>query len=255
MIATNPKLLFIHNNPKHTTQSSKINDSAGDLRLYINHEFSLIGGSNPLLPHMSSQASSSITAPPATVNPNTPPIRKRKAGIHSLKPYPCNFLGCRRRYLCAINLQKHQRHHPKNFLCRYTPCTGAFVSPEDRTTHEVSAHDKSQNYTCYLCAYSSDNKKYMRAHLLRMHREIPIEVAMWRVIDGMSPEELENGDQPEEAAQLTANKSKNLICDICNTYSTEKHINMYHHVWRRHKGVSTREVMKRITNAADVFEV
>ncbi|KAL0635781.1 hypothetical protein Q9L58_005314 [Maublancomyces gigas] len=96
----------------------------------------------------------------------------------------------------------------------------------------------------------------MRAHLVRMHREIPIEIALWRVIDGMSTEELEHtytSDQ-QEAAQLTANKSKDLICDICNTYSTEKHINMYHHVWRMHKGVSMREVMKRIIDAADACE-
>lgn len=86
-----------------------------------------------------------------------------------------------------------------------------------------------------------------------MHGEIPIEVALWRVIDGMSPEELEHtcSDQ-QEAAQLTVNESKDLICDICNTYSTKKYANMYKHVWRMHKDVSTGEVMKRITNAADV---
>lgn len=84
-----------------------------------------------------------------------------------------------------------------------------------------------------------------------MHSEIPIEVALWRIIDDVSPEELglQQGGQQEEEVEEVAPNSKNLKCDLCNVYSTRKRVNMYHHVWRMHKGISMKEVMRRITNA------
>lgn len=97
----------------------------------------------------------------------------------------------------------------------------------------------------------------MRGHLGRMHSEVPIDDALRKVVDDTSPEEYCPGQGSQQSSQQSVAQpiKRDLKCDICNTYSANKQINMYQHVWRMHKGVSMREVMKRINNAADACEV
>lgn len=86
-----------------------------------------------------------------------------------------------------------------------------------------------------------------------MHGEIPIDDALRRIIDNTSPEEYCPGQSSQQSVEQPV--KKDFKCDICNTYSTDKYINMYQHVWRMHKGILMGDVMKRITNAADACEV
>lgn len=80
-----------------------------------------------------------------------------------------------------------------------------------------------------------------------MHKEIPIKVALLKIIDDTSPEESGRGGQQKV---VVVDKSKYLGCDLCNIFSTEKYTNMYQYVRRMHKEVSTVKAMKRITDTA-----
>lgn len=92
--------------------------------------------------------------------------------------------------------------------------------------------------------------------MLRMHEEIPIEVALGRIIDDTSAEELGlEQSTRQKVVRPAMGKSRYLVCDMCDGFSTEKKINMYQHVWRQHRGAVTKEAMERITSAAGSSEV
>lgn len=89
-----------------------------------------------------------------------------------------------------------------------------------------------------------------------MHEEVPIDLALSKIIDDTSPEEL-GIDQSKQQDILfpVEDKSKHLVCDMCNCFSSEKKVNLYQHIWRKHHGVSTKEAMARIVAAAESRKV
>lgn len=219
-------------------------------------EADLLFGERPLpVTYVSTTGLSAPADDSCRKNVGTPAFGKRKARCR--KPYPCTFASCGKSYVNLLNLQKHQKHHPKLFRCRYMPCSSDFLSIRDRTGHEVLLHGRSKQLVCYLCkSYSSENESYIRAHVSRMHEEVSIVDAMTRIIDGVGP--LDKTEVAEEQRlqkpEVPLHKERDdLVCYMCS-FSTRKRVNMYQHIWRRHRdsGLNLKEVMAKVINSRTV---
>lgn len=181
-------------------------------------------------------------------------MASRRRGFGRKKPYACTHPGCIKRYVRAGYLQKHQNHHPKSFICRYTPCNIALVSAEDRNSHEVVIHDKDKNADpfCYLCGFSRPVERNLSDHLRNSHADVDRREALAIIIDnrGLGSRGITLQNRQRMAPQ-PAEDLPELVCYICS-FPTQDKRKMRRHVAYHHRKVAVKNTIVRVANGTSV---
>lgn len=149
--------------------------------------------------------------------------------------YLCGFFTAMESYMCEHISRKHQELDEKEVLTRIIGGT--------RLKEQEGCLGTSGQCTpiCFICGYSTAEKANMYQHPARCHENIVVKDAVTRIYSASGSD----GTIADGGAHLHRG-IKTPTCYICSF--SQKKVNMYSHLRKRHENVPQAEAMERIIN-------
>ena len=89
----------------------------------------------------------------------------------NLKPFHCDYPGCKWRFVTQAKLQRHRKSHEKAkpYPCSFNNCDKMFSSSYNLSVH-MKSHSRLLDHPCTLCNQKFSSKNSLNEHISRYAR-------------------------------------------------------------------------------------